>query len=429
MNLKSFLSSSLINAFSVFIIAGNLFRLINAGFHFNLLISEFILYFFSFLLFLWYQPFLRSVCIAMLIVLGSALYGTKIAGIHLFSLFQAFRLIAMVIAGVTLGRVLFAKYGMSIQNFQKYLQKIYLINLFFGTLLLVCFPSSSVLWFFLAKFGITIKGDPHIGRFVSMYFDPNYFSAICCIPFIISYLMNRKFTLSLYMFSLGIFLTFSRSGITTFLCVVLFMCWPNLVRLHKIYFKKRSSIIPFYILVTILLVSILLKDHVLFFWNRSINMEADMSAIARLNSFKLGLDFLLEHPILGVGYNFVGTHLSDAYCINSSLLIFILSFGVPLTCLFIILLIAWPINTYFKIKRHGEKGQLIASFFKYMVFYLFVCVIFTCHFNNLLFYPFWFIPILTIFSYLIFCLRSLDRSRDLFEEHDFRIGLQQAKHI
>src|SRR5579872_1196726 len=222
LDFKNLVFRIFVSLFSFYIISGNLFRLISAGFEHNLLITEFILYAFSVLTFFVFPFNISCFLFFFLFVFSSMMFGSFYNGVHLPSLMYGIRLIGMVFSGIVIGNLLFRKYGFSIRDFLKYFESVYLKNLFLGMVIFIFFPSSRSFWLFLSNFGIQFNGDPHIGRFVSTYFDPNYFGAICCIPFLISLHLCKNFSEKKgkwkpFLFFLGALFTWSRSGIATLL--------------------------------------------------------------------------------------------------------------------------------------------------------------------------------------------------------------------
>jgi hypothetical protein len=327
------------------------------------------------------------------------------------------RLVGMIFSGILIGNLLFRKYGLSIQYFLKYFESVYFKNLVLGFFIFIFFPQSRSFWLFLSRFGIQFNGDPHIGRFISTYFDPNYFGAICCIPFLISFQLYKHFPeekgrWKIFLFFIGTLLTWSRSGIATLFCLFLWMGLPRFIRLLSSQkFSVSSRGIMFFCCLSggVFGLLFLYSDSVLYFFDRFIHMKSDPSALGRLHSFNWGLNLIFQHPILGIGYNYLSIYLYDPVfghtSVDSSLILTFITFGIPATFILLILFLCFCVSLFFKAKRMEAE---FCSFFRILIFYSVVCVFFTSNFNNLIYYPFWLSPIIVIFSYLLNCLKETE---------------------
>jgi hypothetical protein len=127
--------------------------------------------------------------------------------------------------------------------------------LILSVILFVAFNHSANLWDLLATIGLRFQGDPHVGRFVSIYFDPNFYAGIAIIPLILSIYLykitnHKKYFVTAVLFICSIILTGSRSGFATliFFLIYLLILWRGQI--------KRSTI-KYVIFIAILSIGIL----------------------------------------------------------------------------------------------------------------------------------------------------------------------------
>lgn len=412
-----FLTTPLLSLFTFYIATGNILRLFkSSAFTDNLLITEFVLYalatvcFFCLILPFYHSlPFYAVIC-----AIGfSAIYGCLLNSFHLPSLLHALRLILMILTGITLGKVLFLRYYLNFQQFLQYFQKAYFYNVFLGFFIYLFFRSSVSLWYLLSQVGIEFRADPHIGRFVSPYFDPNLFAAIGCIPFLISSaLSTKKNPWIIVPFIFAILLTWSRSGLMTFAILALYQFISKISLVFRIRISTLS--IAVFFLIALVSIAFFCFDDILYFATRILYIKHDGSAIGRLDSFQLGLSIFLQAPFLGIGYNFLSLYLAEVNLfsfVDSSLLATFINFGWIGTLCFLSWLTTWALRTSQRFKRYRSEHPAIVSFFSSFLFYTTVCILFTCNFNNLIYYQFWLIPVLSIFSYLVFYLEEVERTQ------------------
>ena len=414
--LKKAASSVLLSVFSFYLISGNLFRVVELSFlRDNILITEFFLYILSVLNLLMIGKCSRFVFFLILLVALSCCYGCIIHGFFLASAMHAIRLILMICSGYVLGELFYQKFRDSFESFLHYFLKIYSINALLGFLIYLLFPSSVDFWNLLARFGIVFHGDPHYGRFVSVYFDPNFFGAIGCLPFLFAFSTYKKSRRwqdlsKVLLFAAGVVLTLSRSGIATliFMLVSLLVCHLRNIR----YFMVRSGFFRI-ILLGILGAGFLIffrSEQVEYFIHRFFHMKEDVSAQGRLDSFLFGIEVLEQNPVLGIGYDFlrlIGPELERFSSIDSSVLSTFIFFGIPLSICFFIWVGFWFRRLYQKLDQLKDAYLKFADFYQNIIIYVVICIVFSSQFNNLLYYQFWLIPILSIFSYMSCYLRQV----------------------
>lgn len=362
---------SLLLCFALFMIGGNFFRFIPLPpfpSHFSLL--EPLLYLLSVPL---YFAALRKSHLLVGIIVLSSLYGTCLHGFHLTSVLYSLKLIGMISSGCAIGDALY-RLGAKRNTGLKYFLWTFVGVLIFGGIIFLFFPEASRFFTLLEKYGIHFTGDPHSHRFISPFFDPNYYSAIACIPLILA-AHFRKWTL-FFLFFISIFLSFSRSGIAT--CCLLLL----------VIYRPKICGKDFFLAICCTVFLFLYKEEVATFLHRSIHLFEDPSALARLHTFQIGLSYFLKHPLFGVGYNYLSSSLLEDHQFltpDSSLLVTLINFGlVPTLCLATFLFLL-PLRS--KIERT-------------LSLYLAACIFFTSQFNNLLYYPYWLIPIIGIFTFL-----------------------------
>ena len=402
-----FVLSSICFIFSFFIVSGNLLRFIDFGFMNNVLFTEFVLYFFSFIGFILFRPSFCFLYFILSILVCSAVLDILANGLSALSLLYMTRLVCMLFSGAVIGNLFYIKFKSSLAEFFKYIETMYLMNFALGLIIFISFSDSTMFWTFLSSFGIRFQGDPHSGRFVSTYFDPNFFAAICCIPLLLS-IQLRKVMWKSALFVLGIFLTWSRSGIGTLIAVIIFLLIWRLTKANHLTFR-RASVIKFgsvlFVLFGILSVY---SDSLLWFFSRAIHVQTDNSALHRLYSFREGIDWIVEYPVLGANYNIL-TLQEGQTTIDSSVLFTFILFGIPCALLLFAAFFFWSINMVQRVGHLKRTHPQISLYFVPLFVYLCVCVVFTSIFNNLLYYPFWLIPIIAIFSYLLRCIEEAER--------------------
>lgn len=394
--------------FSFYLIFGGLLRIGEfCGFQSHVIITEYFLYFFAFLAIPFVKcVFSRQLVIVCFLIAFSSFCGAMQYGFDWPSFLYAVRLILIIISGVVFGRILFVLFGPNFQYFSKYFCSIYSCNLLLGFGLLLCFPDSVYLWKFLSSMHIEFDGDPHCYRLISTYFDPNFYGAIGCIPFIFSYCVYKnsrrlKDFLLFCFFSTGVILTWSRSGITTFVLLLISIAGVNFLRQKVLRFDKQKMPLFIIVVVVFFIVCCIYREALVYFVNRFIGMKQDPSAQDRFDSFSLGFSILKSNWILGTGYNylFVGLSNKSIPILHSSLLISVVSFGIPIMVFFTVLLLFW----FFRMGRSVKVLSAVHSDFSLMLqcflIYLVICFCFSSNFNNLLFFPFWLFPIISIFSY------------------------------
>lgn len=154
-----------------------------------------------------------------------------------------------------------------------------------GFLQILFFPDMSL----LTDFGF----DPHKNRMFSTLLDPNFFGLMLNIGFLMSlyfYFLKpqRKWIYFCIAFSIGIFLTFSRSAYLALLIEILILG----------FFRMRKLLIISLVIFTLLF---LLVPK---FNERVVGgINVDKTASERIESWKKGFSIFTEQPFIGVGFN------------------------------------------------------------------------------------------------------------------------------
>ncbi len=418
---RDFFLTFLLGFFSIYLFLGNFTRLIRTElFDNNLSLSEILLYLICFCAYP-YTSKLKSKNFSLLLlslsILASNLWGIMLHGFDLKSFIYSIRLIAMIFSATVLGKIAFLRYGNDLISFFHFFLKTYAMTTLLGFLIFFTFISSEGLWVFLKKFHIVFWGDPHIKRFVSPYFDPNFYSAIACIPLLQSLLLrqytkkNNYYFLSFF-FLLSILLSWSRSGIATlaFLSCCILFSFLKSSQFFKIYPSHFGYTI--FSLGLLMLLPFFFMDQISFFLDRFLHMNSDDSALGRLFSFQLGWDLFREHPLFGVGYNYLSIFSTQYSSVDSSLLSTLVYFGlIPFLTAFL-LFFFWSYNHFHAINAIKKENPFLHRSFRLFYCYLCIIVFFSCHFNNLLYYQFWLIPMISIFSYFSQSIQSLTSLRN-----------------
>ncbi len=161
----------------------------------------------------------------------------------------------------------------------------------FGFLQLIFFPDFS----FMNQFG----WDPHFGRLLSTFYDPNFLGGYLTIIFILGLFLISQNQVkkvdylmigNLALIFLALALTFSRSAYISFAVAIFLFS----------FLKKSFRLLGLALLLIFLLGA--------FYWprwqleqSRQINRAA--TAAARVSSWQEGLSIFQQNPLLGIGFN------------------------------------------------------------------------------------------------------------------------------
>jgi O-Antigen ligase len=402
----------------LYLVIGNVARFLAVGsFTNNLLVTEFFLYAATLAIFLIYPQLLTELLVGwgffFSFILLSFTLGSWQGGLEAVPLLYALRLILLLSSGFVLGYCLH-RLNPNQVSAMKWFSQAYLALAIFGFIIYLAFPNSYELWQFLKNYGIEVNGDPHVRRFISSYFDPNYYGAIAPLGVITSLLYYHYSKSLRYLFialfvALSILLSSSRSGIATFLAMTLFI----LFQVIKYLLSKRNlslrlvTLVPL-IFIGLLVLSPIYLEPIFRAWQRIV--ELDGSAQVRFNSFKLGQELFSTAPIFGLGYNYLVIYAERARglsSVDSSVQATLINFGIIGTFFIIAYSVWFLIKLY---TRLGQQPLAVQRPLRLMLWYLnsYVAVIFvfTSQFNNILYYQFWLLPVVALYSYCWFAAKS-----------------------
>lgn len=408
----------LLGVFAVYLILGNLPRVISAeGFGNYLLLTEALLYLTAGVYALLHPRILAYVltrfAVVYVVVLTSFLRGVVEFGFDAIPLLFSLRVIAFFFSGGVIALALKRKMRNQLRAVLDYFILVYLGVALLSLTILVVFPNSVHLWGFLSRFGVEFIGDPHRNRLVSTYLDPNFYGAVAVLPFLIGVVAFRhtgrqRYLLFTLLTLLTIVLTVSRTGLATLLAVVsvvIIQAFFNLSRRSRLRWGTVLLVPP--LLLTALAASPLYLDSVIRVVERTRTVAADPSALARLRSFERGWEVFLEHPLIGIGFDYLSSSMTPMgkIAVDSSLLVLLIDFGVLATAFLGLLVSAWVLIRFRKFQLTHDLFAF--DTFSLLVLYLFVAIVFTSQFNDLLFYQFWVLPMIVLFTYL----NSLSKKR------------------
>ncbi len=180
------------------------------------------------------------------------------------------------------------------------------------------------------------------------------------------------------------------------LALILYRVLPFFLEGH---FRKKDAVLFSLTLPLCFFGAWLYSEELGVFIHRTLHFFEEPSALCRLETFRLGVDLLAKFPFFGVGIGFLYQYTEGQVSLSSldsSLLSLLVQIGIiP----FLFLVIYGLYKSFTLLKRR----DLPSSFFSWFIFYLTCVGLFASQFNNILFYPFWLLPLLTT---CIFIVRS-----------------------
>jgi hypothetical protein len=418
MPLKGGIENALFRVFCIHLCTGNLWRFFPTPIlKENILITEFFLFVLCFLRLAlrrsFYTCHLKLLCVSG-VILGSSLYGAALNGFDLGATFYAIRLILLIVCGFQVGEIFFNRFGDSLLSFYKAINYYYTIQAIFGFCIYIAFRDSQLLWAFLGRLGVSYGGDPHIGRFVSVYLDPNFYSVIAIIPLIAMLRLvrlspSKKNYSCLVIVLLSFLFTWSRSGMATLFILLFYLLYNRMAKFRTILIGCKILLSIFIVLLSAIIIVAWRFNDATFFFLRLIGFSVDKSAIGRWDSFKSGLEILYQHPILGVGYNYLRKYLAEGShsSIDSSVLSTFVNFGPVVSMLFICVLVIYLYKFIRSCESVKIKNREICFVGNIYSVYLLTVIMFSSLFNNILYYQFWLIPMVAIYTYLSLCIKKL----------------------
>lgn len=363
---------------------------------------------------------------------------------RIYGLLYSGRIIATIFVAIAIVNI-FKKYEICIDKVLKYIIYNYIIVLIIGIIQLMFFPKALDFYNIFYKIGVYFPNpDPHIGRLVSTYFDPNFLAACLIIPTILSlnyYTKTGKIRYLLYiiLFIITIILTVSRSGVLG-VCIALIVYFICTIKIQQRKLKiDKETIRAFSIMLTTAIVFVFLT----FFTNvrvfqRILNTSNDESTYARTEDWFRGINSLTNKQVdsedeenkqglnqyddndaiedkdkqglnkdknyvnttnnifWGIGYNMLGftesksdKPSSASFGNDSSLIVIFISSGIIGTVYMIYVIGEWVIKTYKLREKSGNKVALIT---------IIITSLIICNFNNLLFYTLWILPVFVLLN-------------------------------
>lgn len=315
---------------------------------------------------------------------------------HVIAVSYALRLIFLLVVSSLIGWLLsktISPFGLA-----DLFIRILLAQVFVGIVLFVAFPQAPDLWEFLRTLGLNFAGDPHERRLLGPQLDPNFFGNILVFGLLLSLaqmsLIDRRARfwsgVHFIIFCGAIILTVSRSAlIGVFVGIVSFQTFMFLFASKSVMHEKNlvrgwNTLIWIGIPLLILL-PLFFGDELFRLINRFVAATDDASALTRLTSTLGAASYLTDSRVLlwGIGYNYIPLVVPADYIVTgfySSTLNTLVAFGLPLTAILLLLVLAMLHKPLQAMKKQNLPtfaatcAYLVASFAM-------------SWFNNLLYYP------------------------------------------
>jgi hypothetical protein len=349
-----------------------------------------------------------------LVLIASAIVGVVLNGAQPNPLLMNIRLQTQIVVAVILGYLLWTTYQSNCRALLRAVVHLYLAVSLFSLGILLAFPDSSDLYDFLASIGIPYFADPHVWRLVSPYLDPNLFGAIILLPLLLSVNCYLHWRRSFYLFASGIMtaalmLTVSRSGIGVALGVFGLISLYQVARV-VIARKVKASVLrragTISILAIVMGAGLWMAFGAQLMARLETPVDEEGSALMRVESFELGLAVMEQHPLFGIGYNYgiipaaertlVSEHQGVQVGFDSSLQTTMVNFGAVPT----VLLLAWFVRWSFQTRaRLRQAPKFARTSFALLVLYIVVTGLITSLANNVMYYQFWLMPIISLCTY------------------------------
>lgn len=290
----------------------------------------------------------------------------------------------------------FKHYGVNNIKIINYILNLYIVECMIGFFQLAFYPIAYDFYDVFQNIGFYIANpDPHIGRLVSLYFDPNFLASCLIIPAAISLyewkngLKYRLIYFAIYGFT--IVLTDSRSGILGLMIIITFSIFERKN-------TKKALLSELVLIVGVAIIIIIMFNANSRIALKILNTVNDSSAQARVDSWQIGIDIITQHPIIGIGYNMIGTYreqilntdiaLATGYGNDSSLVVICICSGLIGIIYFIVTLT----------KDIFKKCQIKNKISKKIVQSIIIASLVITNFNNLLFYTLYQFPLMLLMN-------------------------------
>lgn len=325
-------------------------------------------------------------------------------GSMLYGLLYSVRIVHLMLL-CSLIKEYFKENKIEIKKIFDFIINCYIVVCIIGFVQLIFFPKAYDFYEIFYNLGVYFpNADPHVGRLISTYFDPNYLAACLLIPTIITLIYwdkynEKKYFIKFLIISLTIVLTVSRSGLLGYVITVFLFTLSGLkLEQGKLKYNKKTIILFLSIMIMFV---ISLKSGNVRVVNRITNSVSDKSTYYRFDNWEYSMDIIKDNSLIGVGYNLIGTYSdvnldikrgeSVKYGSDSSLLLIMMTTGIIGFIYFVIITLKYIIKNI-----RLRKKDIVYLISPIILISALIC----CNFNNVLFYTLWMFPVLLIINLL-----------------------------
>lgn len=325
-------------------------------------------------------------------------------GSMLYGLLYSVRIVHLMLL-CSLIKEYFKENKIEIKKIFDFIINCYIAVCIIGFVQLIFFPKAYDFYEIFYNLGVYFpNADPHVGRLISTYFDPNYLAACLLIPTIITLIYwdkynEKKYFIKFLIISLTIILTVSRSGLLGYVITVFLFTLSGLkLEQGKLKYNKKTIILFLSIMIMFV---ISLKSGNVRVVNRITNSVSDKSTYYRFDNWEYSMDIIKDNSLIGVGYNLIGTYSdvnldikrgeSVKYGSDSSLLLIMMTTGIIGFIYFVIITLKYIIKNI-----RLRKKDIVYLISPIILISALIC----CNFNNVLFYTLWMFPVLLIINLL-----------------------------
>lgn len=325
-------------------------------------------------------------------------------GSMLYGLLYSVRIVHLMLL-CSLIKEYFKENKIEIKKIFDFIINCYIVVCIIGFVQLIFFPKAYDFYEIFYNLGVYFpNADPHVGRLISTYFDPNYLAACLLIPTIITLIYwdkynEKKYFIKFLIISLTIILTVSRSGLLGYVITVFLFTLSGLkLEQGKLKYNKKTIILFLSIMIMFVISLKLGNVRVV---NRITNSVSDKSTYYRFDNWEYSMDIIKDNSLIGVGYNLIGTYSdvnldikrgeSVKYGSDSSLLLIMMTTGIIGFIYFAIITLKYIIKNI-----RLRKKDIVYLISPIILISALIC----CNFNNVLFYTLWMFPVLLIINIL-----------------------------
>lgn len=319
----------------------------------------------------------------------------------MYGFFYTVRIVYLIVLCMFI-KFIFDKYNLEFKKILDFIINCFLLVCVIGFFQYIFYPRAYDFYNIFIKIGVYVPNpDPHVGRLISTFFDPNYLSVCLLIPASICLILwvkenNRIYFLKFLLIMLAILLTSSRSGVLGIAIILGLFIIQSIRRDDKknFFIKKGVFLLVLFLLVCL---PLLVYSGEVRAFNRVLQTGTDRSTYARFVSWKRGLSVIQDNPILGIGYNLTGIYYtkvqglsianSTGYGNDSSLLLVAMTTGIVGLVYFLSMIFKYLLHVLKLCKTNPLYFSLCAILFSALI---------CSNFVNLLFYQLWLFPFLLI---------------------------------